>query len=326
MKINTLEDHLKLEGGIKIEHLEPILVQIISLLRAETTNWKKGIAAINKVFHLKEHDDTRISPKTAQLILSWINEHYSSAIFQELDAFEELGESSDALHETIDLTFNTLSYISKVIDVIPFLKEKLAKATHDYEREIIEDEIEYISIFNNPNKKSIPLRIKRQIEVRANQYLNSVNDSEMQCALIETITEHEYSYSLGWCLASEKYISPVKRTRFAGGGPLYVSKISDAIEMAPSYIDDEESPTVSFELKIRNLEGYWCLEIEYQKKHISPLKYLLQLSTAELLNKKNEQGIIPIEGKKYELTPLKEDLERLNIHCALIQKERPITV
>ena len=326
MKLNTLEDHLKLEGGIKIDQLEPILVQIITLLYTEGTNWKEGIAIINKVLHLKEHDDTRISPNTAQLILSWINEHYSSTIFQELDAFEELGldEKSNVLHETIRLTFDTLSLLSKVIPVLPLLEEKLANAVHEYEKELLHDEIKYIPIFNSTNKQTISLSIKRQIEARANQYLNSDNRSENQCALIESITEHEYSYSLGWCLASEKYISPVKRTMFGGGGPLYVSKISDAIDMG--YYDPYEDSLVNFELKIRNLEGYWCLEIEYNKKHISHLKAALQLTTTQLLGEVDEKGMISREGDQYELNPLKEELEHLSINCALIHKERPITV
>lgn len=101
------------------------------------------------------------------------------------------------------------------------------------------------------------------------QFKNGLNPHQL-CASEAYFEEHLYSYSVGWCLKNEVNIKPSKRTIFAGVGPIMVSKITDDIEMSGS------SPSVDFvkefELKIRGLEEYWNLEIEFDKKKLSSLK------------------------------------------------------
>jgi len=141
-------------------------------------------------------------------------------------------------------------------------------------------------------------------------------------ALPKTIEEHEYSYSVYWCLENEAHLPSNKRTIFAGGGALMISKISDHIEMGGSSPDIDFIK--NFELKIRDLEGYWVLEIEYLKSKISTFKNLLKLTTPQLIKIVKSNPMIQIEDEYYNLKKLNDDFLNANIKCNLILKERKI--
>ena len=140
------------------------------------------------------------------------------------------------------------------------------------------------------------------------------------CADTEYIKEHKYCYSVGWCIKTEMNTHPSKRTIFAGGGPVMISKISDDIEMSGS------SPSIDFvkefELKIRGLEGYWNLEIEFDKLKLSFLKSLLNKNTPELLKMVDINSKIQIEKENYKLEILRKDLNLAGINCKIEFKER----
>ncbi len=143
------------------------------------------------------------------------------------------------------------------------------------------------------------------------------------CATKEYLKEHEYCYSVGWCLKNEINIHPSKRTLFAGAGPIMVSKISEDIEMSGS------SPSIDFikkfEFKIRGLEAYWNLEIEFDKTKLSSLKTLLNLNTPELMKKVDITSKVNITGEEYDLNVLQQDLASINVKSILELKGRKMT-
>ena len=167
-------------------------------------------------------------------------------------------------------------------------------------------------------------QIIAEVVDRVNQFFDEEYKSGKSpyelCANGKYIEEHDYCYAIGWCLKNEVSIQPSKRTIFAGGGPMLVSKLCDAIEMAGS------SPNIDFvkefELKIRGLEGYWNLEIEYDKSKLSSLKSLLNLSTPRLLELVHTDSKIHIEKVKYELDILHDDLSQAGIKSEIAFKER----
>ena len=169
------------------------------------------------------------------------------------------------------------------------------------------------------NQQSLGKIIKR-VNLFFDNEFKTKKSSYVLCADTKYIEEHKYCYSVGWCLKNEINIHPSKRTLFAGGGPVMVSKISDDIEMGGS------SPTIDFvkefELKIRGLEGYWNLEIKFDKLKLSSLKTLLNKSTPELLKLVDINSKINIEKEKYELDVLQNYLNLASIDCKIEFKER----
>ncbi len=169
------------------------------------------------------------------------------------------------------------------------------------------------------DKEIIDKLVKRVNQYFDHDYKTKKRSYEL-CADINYLKEHKYSYSIEWCLKNEINITRSKRTLFAGGGPVMVSKISDNIEMAGS------APTIDFvkefELKIRGLEGYWNLEIEFDKFKISSLKSLLNVNTPNLLRIVDANSKINIERKEYELNALQKDLNLAGIISKIEFKER----
>lgn len=159
---------------------------------------------------------------------------------------------------------------------------------------------------------------------RANKHFSDDYSSGNNCyefiALPKTIIENKFSYSILWCLKNEINMPPNKRTLFAGGGRLYISKVSDDIEMA--YIDPNIDFLKDFQSRIRGLEGYWILEINFNKTKLSSLKTLLDLTSIEIIKKLNKDNRIEIENNRNTLRQLKFHLEDAGIHSKLIYKEK----
>jgi len=142
------------------------------------------------------------------------------------------------------------------------------------------------------------------------------------CASKKYLIEHQYCYSVGWSLKNEVHIHPSKRTLFPGAGPIMVSKITEHIEMSASSSDFD--CIKKFEFKIRGMEAYYNLEIEFDKAKLSSLKSLLSLNTPKLLQKVDINSKINITGGKKELNILKQDLTSVNVISILELKGRKI--
>ena len=172
------------------------------------------------------------------------------------------------------------------------------------------------------DKNTIEKLIKRVNNHFDYQFENGLTSYEF-CATKNYLKEHDYCYTVGWCLKNEIDIHPSKRTLFAGAGPIMVSKISEDIEMSGS------SPKINFvkkfEFRIRGLEPYWNLKIEFDKTKLSALKTLLHQNTPELLKKVDINFKINITGEEDDLIVLKEDLSSINIKSILELKGRKIS-
>ena len=166
---------------------------------------------------------------------------------------------------------------------------------------------------------------KERIEIfeRANIFLNSLNYEEEMISIIDSLEEHEFCYSIGWCEKKELNINPENRRIYVGAGRVLVSKINDLVEYSGSapYVDWVHE----FELKIQNLEEYTIIEFFYSPKKISSIKTLLKLNTPELINKVNKESKIIIEGEDFELERLKRLLDKAEVPSKISLKRRKKT-
>lgn len=326
MRFSNIEDFKKIPGGISLDKLEAILSELIQFINEKNLNWFEGIELINDLIYLKDHKNERLSDDACELILDWVERYYDST---KLDYISELinngNEVPGELIKLVDLTFDTLLKIGHLPDVLVFLNNRISTTNNDFEVFEIEDLIESIKHDNSKENVKINHNISEEITKRADNYFEEQREKDntnLFCALMESIEEHNYCYSISWCLKSEKYISRVKHTKFAGGGRLLVSNISDDIEMTGSAPNNDW--VKEFETRIRGLEEYWSLEIKFEKQKIGKLKSILGLSTPEIIKKIKINSIIELEGEEFELRSLTEDLKKTNIDCKLLRKEREI--
>jgi hypothetical protein len=97
-------------------------------------------------------------------------------------------------------------------------------------------------------------------------------------------------FTMDWCKKSELNLNVEQRFLWLGIGRLLISEDGENFDFEGS------APGVDwshhFQLKINDLEEYWCLEVSYSKEHISKLKSILKCSTPELIkmvNKKHDK-------------------------------------
>ncbi|MEL6255052.1 MAG: hypothetical protein AAFR87_23795 [Bacteroidota bacterium] len=166
-------------------------------------------------------------------------------------------------------------------------------------------------------EEGMSVKNKEEAIQRGNQYFKDLYNvraySEKFYVLENTVQEHELCFSMGWHLEKERHLPSSHWSGIAGGGPLFVSKISYHIGIAGSamYYDD----VGDFELWIQGLEAYPVLVIKFEKKKLSSLKTLLELNTPQLLKKVNEDEEILIEDEDYRLKELQTHIEKAGIIC-----------
>ena len=195
---------------------------------------------------------------------------------------------------TKELTFNTIFNIHHNVDVLPFLKLRLEKSSNEYESSEIEHLITRVCTSKANQKQKLSDHILDEVLSRANKYLDSIYKVEKNnyplCGLRESIIEHKFCYSISWCLKSEKYMSPVKKTKFIGSGDILLSKEGNHIEFTGS------SPSVDwikkFELKIRNLEEYWSVQIPFENKWFNEFVEIFDVSPNTIQDMVIENKII----------------------------------
>ena len=325
MKPHTIEKIKSLKGGLTIETLEKALSQLLAYLSQVDTDWEIGIELINDLIHLKKHDGSTLSSEISSLTLKWINQKYDQTRFEGFSGdFHDDDTDAIRLVNLMDLTLDTLLKIRHQIDILYFLQKKLHSSNSSFESFCLEEIKDFIKIEKTFSKVIINDSIRDDVLQKADEYFEKIYESKEEsflfCGLRETIRENDFCFTLDWCIKSEKYISSVKRTKLAGGGPLMISKITDDIQMAGS------APGIDwineFELQIRGLEAYWCLVIQYDKSQIAPLKTLLQLSTPGLLQLVNQNSLIQIEKEIYELKDLENNLKKAGVDCKLELRER----
>lgn len=326
MSIFQLSDIKNFKGGIDQVTTQNLIKNLVDLLLSQDTiNLHDGAETISDVLALREDKVTPISEDNSNEILKWIERSYDSSIFTIIDDHTHKNE------DVIEKTANTLEYITDILLQIrenvftqEFLKNKIQSSTSDFEKRQLESYENYIIELNDEHKEKLDSVTRENIIQKIDKYFKEGYETNQQvdllCGLVETIESHKFCYSLGWALESEKYVSRVKRTKFAGGGRIMVSKVSADIEMAGS------APTVDwiqeFEAKIRGLETYLSLEFTFQKQHISKYKSLLNVSSMELLKMTKTDPKISIEDEEYKLRRLYDDFSNCGIECELVVGER----
>ena len=315
------DKYRQLNGGIPIEELEQHIQTLLELLMEKGTNWMQGIELINDLMYLKKHDFSEFSQNISLKIFNWIKDNYNGDSLKDMNALSE--EDADRQFYLVSALLDTLRLLRNEVNTIQFLKMRLTNSTNEFEQFEIEDFIgahESTPITPKPQMSQDELL---QIEEKANKYLQEPSHyhSDVLACLIETITEHKHCYTLGWCLESERYTAKPKRARFAGGGPLLVSKHTDHIQMVGSgqigndYIGD-------FEELIQGIVSYQELKIEFDKTKIAPLKSFLNCSSSELLKKIKQDGYIYIEEPEYRQVKEMETLKNEGINCFIETKIR----
>lgn len=320
MKVTTIDDYRQIDGDIDIDSLESIIVELIDFLGKNKVSWKDGIEIINDVFYLKKQDHSVLSNETSYFVLGWIENNYDNSDFVDFSSFVE-GENSreEKLFKLMEFVVDTFYYLSKSIEVIPFVRRRLELAKTNFEIYELEECIRNIEMFTKNKIPFIEPEILDEVLERVDNYFEleykEKRNSDLFCGLRDSIMEHKSSYSISWCIKKQKYWSKVKRSVFIGGGRVFLSKETDLIKMSGSAPTNDWEEW--FELEIYQLESYWILEISYNKKKISSLKALLNCSTPELLKMVNKESKIIIEDKLYVLKRLKKDLDESKINNQL---------
>jgi hypothetical protein len=305
VELKSIQDLDKLPSVIESDKLNQYLIQLIDLIdnNSDITDIK-GAELINDLIAYQSKNHIGIGNKASQIILDWIKKNYNP-------------DSQKA----IEYNTENLAYLN-CDGVIEFIQKRLESPNSEFEKYELEDTLEKFKTY-----KKLPKINEEQVDIvveRVNSFFKKQLEQEkyndLFCAIKNSIVEHNLCYSISWCLDHEKNLSPLKRAKIIGGGPIMISKISDDIEMAGSapitnWIED-------FEYKIQGLERYWCLQIKYDKKQISSIKSLLNCSTPELLKKINKESNILIEGEDYKLKRLKELLDKANIYNKLEYRSR----
>ena len=182
---------------------------------------------------------------------------------------------------------------------------------------------------NSDKEPKLDSALKDEILKRTDEYfkLKHINKpwykegnyQHLICGRRETISEHESSYSIYWCLVSEKYLSRSKRSISGGAGALFISKKMDLIKWSGSApIDWVEW----FELEVHQQEIYWVLEIDFNKRKISKIKPLLKASTSEVLKMVNDEFKIRVEDEQGRLEYMKKELNKYKIESTLHKLKR----
>ncbi|WP_196890279.1 hypothetical protein [Aureivirga sp. CE67] len=322
MKFRNLQDFQNLEGGIEIELLEKYIRDYLLFVESDKVEFEIAIEVLNDLLYLKVHDFSVLSEEIAEKILKGINKNYTKEkIDYLLSEFED--EENEDLYIKYDILLDCLVMISKSVDVVSFLNEKIAISKNECEKNELKECLETVEFLQNKPESTLNDTILDQILERADSYFfkknEKIDDKNLFCGMRETIEEHEYCYTIGWRLKSEKYNSRKKLTLFAGGGKLMISKFSEDIEMAGSLPDFDF--VRDFELKIRGLKEYWELEIEYEKKKINAIKTILKKTSLEILKMVDENSKIIIGNEEScELNQMKKDLLEADVSCDLILK------
>ncbi|WP_417786001.1 hypothetical protein [Tenacibaculum sp.] len=131
--------------------------------------------------------------------------------------------------------------------------------------------------------------MKIEILEKANKWINRQGFDEEMVVLEEGMIEHNYCYSLNWCKKSEINLDWEERTGWVGIGTILISKKGNNIEFKGS------APKVDwvkkFELKLRNLEEYWFVEIPFKNKWINKFAEVFDSSPNEIESKVLENKI-----------------------------------
>ncbi|TCI90609.1 hypothetical protein [Tenacibaculum sp. M341] len=131
--------------------------------------------------------------------------------------------------------------------------------------------------------------MKIEILEKANEWINNQEFDEEMVILKEGMIEHNYCYSLNWCKKSEINLNSENRTRWVGIGAILISKKGNDIEFKGS------APTIDwvkkFELKLRNLEEYWYVEIPFKNKWIDKFVEVFDSNINEIESKVLENKI-----------------------------------
>lgn len=324
MKLNTIEDFKQLQGGLIRLVLENYIEQLLGLFKVNNIGWFKGIHVLIDLIYLSHDEPFNFSDSVKTNSFNWIENVYSSEEFKDLplDWTEEEGESYDYKLGVLDLTLDTLESIHPYDKVLPFLENCINQSQSECEKEVLKDWLEGIIYWENHYVK-LDDKVLDHVQSKANAYLQDEynhGNGWLFWGLKSTVKEYKYAYSINVVLKSERFIPLSKRTKFAGGAPLLISKISDHIAYGIPL--EFETSVREFEAEIRGLEGYWCLDIEFDKKKLNVLKSILQLNTPELVKKVNKESRLILEGEKYELNRLKTDFKNAQVDCFLEYRER----
>jgi hypothetical protein len=301
------------------------MILLLNYLSSNKVNWQKGIEQINDLIFLKKHDKSKISKSISTNIFDWIVENYDSKLFEGFTGSWTSGDTEkEEIVNTLNYTLNTLFQIKPQVDITSFLTTKLRTVNNEFERYMLEDSLEAIEVNKLSSNDEISDKTLDKILNRTDNYFqkefNENKNSNLLCGLRNTIKEHDLSYSIGYCLKEEKFLSPFKKSSFIGSGPLFLSKATAHIEMSGSYPMTDWVEW--FEMKIQNLEAYWILEIEFVKKKLSALKTILNKNTPELLKLLSNPNRISLEDELWRLEVIKEDLDKIQINNTILKKTR----
>lgn len=302
--------------GLKITEIELIMIQLLEYLSDNKIRWGIGIDNINDLIFLREHDFSELNKELCNEIFNWVKYNYTN---KGLEKLTEVSINRNLELETIESNFYsalaTLFKISAKIDIIPFLDQRLQITKTDFEHYELKNLKKSLEERDLNNQQIDHITIDKIIKRVNNFFKNENLGSSLKYGLKETITEHERSYSISWCLDSEKYIAPHKRTVQVGIGKLFISKETDLIKMSGS--SPFEDWVKWFELAIDQQEEYSVLEIKYEKRKISKLKTLLNCSTPELLRLVDDKSLIIMEKEKFELERMKYDFDNCEIQSQI---------
>lgn len=312
-----------LSGGLPLLIIEQKMRELLQHLYDNAINWSEGIELINDLLYLQEHDGKRLSQQTAPLILDWIKSVYNHTLFKGFSGSYEEGEIEKVvLVKTLKTTLDTLMHLQPITAIRSFLEEKKGDALGDFENFQLEEaldmlEHERVNLNNSIEKHTIDQVLQRSNDFFLERYKEGI-DETLFCGLRRTIVAHKSCYSIAFCLATEQYVAPLKRTVLVGNGALLLSQKSDFIAIAGSAPRDWIE---WFELEENHLELYWTLEIAYTREKLSALKTLFNKTTPALLALVKEK-IISLEKELWQLEKIKTDLEQLGIACCLQKRTR----
>jgi hypothetical protein len=123
------------------------------------------------------------------------------------------------------------------------------------------------------------------------------NDTTEYHIDLNSVTEYDYCYAAYWF--PKEWLSgnvPKEEMVMVGVGRIVISKINDRFNIEGSY--PARDWIHEFELAFRDLEEYWQLSIEFDKRQIRFYKSLFECTTSEAMKLPNENGQIILTSKE----------------------------